>query len=344
MTFAFYDTKPYDRESFEKISEKYGITFKFFADKLNINTAEFSRGCDGVCIFVNDTADKAVIDKLYELGVKAIALRCAGYNNVDVHHAFGKIHVFHVPAYSPHAVAEHAAALLLTSIRRIHKAYIRTRDFNFSLEGLTGFDLFGKTVGVIGTGRIGKAFINICKGFGMNILAYDKFPDAGLDAKYTELNFLIENSDIISLHCPLNNETHHLINSDAINSMKKGVVIINTSRGALIDANALLEGIKSRKIGAACLDVYEEEADIFFENFSGHIIDDDTIARLISMPNVIVTSHQAFLTNEALDNIAETTAENICEFFKNGYSKNELCYRCGKTADCGSGGRPQKCF
>lgn len=344
MTFAFFDTKPYDRDSFETIGQKSGIAFRFFEDKLNISTASLASGCDGVCIFVNDTADAAVIDRLYELGVKAIALRCAGYNNVDVRHAFGKIHVFHVPAYSPHAVAEHAAALLLTSIRRIHKAYVRTRDFNFSLDGLTGFDLYGKTVGIIGTGRIGKAFIDICKGFGMKILAFDKFPDEKSGIPYVSLDELFKSSDIISLHCPLNYETYHIIDKSAIDKMKKGVVIINTSRGALIDAGELLEGIKSRKIGAACLDVYEEEADIFFEDFSGHIIDDDTLSLLISMPNVIVTSHQAFLTSEALLSIAQTTADNINEFFSNGYCANELCYRCGKTADCGSQGRPQKCF
>lgn len=344
MTFAFYDTKSYDRESFEKIAEKSGISFKYFEDKLNLDTVSLASGCDGVCIFVNDTCNAEVIDKLYSLGVKVIALRCAGYNNVDVRHAYGKIHVFHVPAYSPHAVAEHAMALLLTSIRRIHKAYIRTRDFNFSLDGLAGFDLYGKTVGVIGTGRIGKAFIGICNGFGMKVLAYDKFPDDSLDINYVSLDKLLKESDIISLHCPLNKETYHMIDTKALDKMKKGVVIINTSRGALIDAAELLEGIKSRKIGAACLDVYEEEADIFFEDFSGHIVDDDTIARLISMPNVIVTSHQAFLTNEALLSIAQTTAENINEFFTKGYSKNELCYRCGKTADCGAGDRPEKCF
>ena len=266
--------------------------------------------------------------------MKFIALRCAGYNNVDVKHAFGKIHVFHVPAYSPYAVAEHAMALLLTSVRRIHKAYNRTKDFNFSLQGLTGFDLYGKTVGVIGTGRIGKIFIDICRGFGMNVLAYDKFPseDSGID--YVPFDALLANSDVISLHCPLTRETHHIINRESVEKLKKGVIIVNTSRGALIDSAALLDGIKSRRIGAACLDVYEEEADIFFEDFSGHIMDDDTLARLISMPNVIVTSHQAFLTDEALENIAKTTNDNIISFSKNGICANELCYRCGKTETC----------
>ncbi len=342
MKFAFFDTKSYDIPSFEKYGKEKGIEFKFFETKLNHDTASLANGCDGVCVFVNDTVDADVIDKLYNMGVKAIALRCAGYNNVDVRHAYGKVHVFHVPAYSPYAVAEHAIAMLLTSIRRIHKAYIRTKDHNFSLSGLTGFDLHGKTVGVIGTGRIGRVFIDICKGFGMNVMAYDKFPAENSGLNYVSLDEMFEKSDILSLHCPLTEETRHMIDENAINKMKKGVVIINTSRGALVDAEALLNGIKSRKVGAACLDVYEEESDIFFEDFSGHIIDDDTLARLISMPNVIVTSHQAFLTEEALNNIAETTVKNIVEFFENDYCENELCYRCGNTESCKN--RRKKCF
>ena len=297
-----------------------------------------------VCVFVNDTVDAEVIDKLYGYGVKLIALRCAGYNNVDVEHAFGKIHVVHVPAYSPYAVAEHAAALLLTSIRRIHKAYNRTRDFNFSISGLTGFDLHGKTAGVVGTGKIGRIFIDICRGFGMNVIAYDKFPAADSGIEYVTLEELFRRSDIISLHCPLTDETRHMINSDAISLMKKGAVLINTSRGALIDGEALLQGIKDRKVGAACLDVYEEEADIFFEDRSGHILNDDILSRLISMPNVIVTSHQAFLTEEALANIAETTVDNILSYFDNdGVCDNELCYRCGNIEQCRRE-RKQRCF
>lgn len=342
MKIAFFDTKPYDVESFKKY-ESDDIKYKFFETKLNADTADLARGCDVVCIFVNDTADAEVLDKLYDMGVKVLALRCAGYNNVDVKYAFGKIHVVHVPAYSPYAVAEHAMAMLLTSIRRIHKAYIRTKDFNFSLSGLTGFDLHGKTVGVIGTGKIGRVFIDICRGFGMRVLAYDKYPAQDGDIDYVTLEKLFAESDIISLHCPLTAETKYIINAASIEKMKKGVAIINTSRGALIDTEALVEGIKSRHIGAACLDVYEEESDIFFEDFSGHIVDDDTLARLISMPNVIVTSHQAFLTNEALQNIAETTVENIKEIFQNGTSQNELCYHCGKTANCKSQ-RLGKCF
>jgi len=344
LNVAFFDTKSYDRPSFEFFGEKYGVEFRFFETKLNEDTASLANGCEAVCVFVNDDVNAAVIDKLYENGVKLIALRSAGYNNVDVKHAYGKIHVVHVPAYSPYSVAEHAMALLLTSIRRIHKAYNRTKDFNFSLNGLTGFDLHGKTAGIVGTGKIGKIFIDICRGFGMKVIAYDKYPDDGATIDYVSLEELFEQSDIISLHCPLNSETHHLIDGAAMEKMKKGVVIVNTSRGALIDAEALLEGIKSRKIGAACLDVYEEEADIFFEDLSGHIMSDDLLARLISMPNVIVTSHQAFLTEEALNNIAETTVKNILSCFDgDGICDNELCYRCGNIEKCREE-KNKKCF
>ena len=343
MKVAFFDTKPYDMQSFEKAAEGIELKFKFFEAKLNEDTAELAAGCQAVCVFVNDTVNAAVIDKLYSLGIRLIALRSAGYNNVDLTAAFGKIHVVHVPAYSPYAVAEHAMALLLTSIRRIHKAYIRTRDFNFSLSGLTGFDLHGKTVGVIGTGKIGRIFIDICNGFGMNVLAYDKYPAEGVKAEYVSLDELFEKSDIISLHCPLTDETRHMIGGEAIAKMKKGVVIVNTSRGALVDAEALLEGIKARKVGAACLDVYEEEGNVFFNDYSGHIVSDDLLARLISMPNVIVTSHQAFLTEEALQNIAKTTIDNLLAFESGDQIPNELCYRCGNVENCKKA-RKEKCF
>ena len=341
---AFFDAKAYDRPSFERCGREHDIRFRFLETKLNEDTAELARGCDAVCVFVNDTVNAAVIEKLHQCGVRLIALRCAGYNNVDVRAAFGKIHVVHVPAYSPYAVAEHAIALLLTSVRRIHKAYNRTREFNFSLNGLTGFDFHGKTVGVIGTGKIGRIFIDICRGFGMKVIAYDRFPapDSGID--YVTPDELFARSDVISLHCPLTDETRHMIDAAAIEKMKKGVVIVNTSRGGLIDTEALLEGIKARKIGAACLDVYEEEADVFFEDRSGHILNDDLLSRLISMPNVIVTSHQAFLTEEALDNIAETTVNNILSYFeKNGICDNELCYRCWRIEQCRKE-RREKCF
>ena len=344
MKIAFFDAKLYDKPSFDRFGAENGIKFKYFETKLNEDTVDLANGYDGVCVFVNDTVNATVIDRLCDMGVRAVALRCAGFNNVDMKHAFGKIHVMRVPAYSPYAVAEHTMALLLTSIRRIHKAYIRTRDFNFSLNGMTGFDLHGKTIGVIGTGRIGRVFIDICRGFGMKVLAYDKFPAADLDngktVRYVSMDDLLTNSDIISLHCPLTEETYHIIDENAIGKCKRGVVILNTSRGALVDAEALLAGIKSRKVGAACLDVYEEESDFFFEDFSGHILDDDVLARLISMPNVIVSSHQAFLTEEALSNIAETTVRNLVTLFETGQCENELCLRGDVAEDCKSA----KCF
>ncbi len=344
MKIAFFDTKPYDIASFDKCGAERGVEFKYFETKLNEDTVELAAGFDGVCVFVNDTVNAAVIDRLSALGIKVLALRCAGFNNVDVKHAYGRLHIVRVPAYSPYAVAEHTMALLLTSIRRIHKAYIRTRDFNFSLSGMTGFDLHGKTVGVIGTGRIGRVFIDICRGFGMRVLAYDKYRTEGIDngdtVRYASLDELFGGSDIISLHCPLTEETYHIIGEESLKKCKRGVVILNTSRGALVDAEALLSGIKSRKVGAACLDVYEEESELFFEDFSGHILEDDTLARLISMPNVIVTSHQAFLTEEALSNIAHTTVENIIAMAERGQCENEICYRGGNVEDCKSG----KCF
>ena len=343
LNIAFFDAKPYDQAPFEQRGKTAGVNFHFFDTKLNRATAELAKGCDGVCVFVNDTVNAEVIDRLHELGVRMVALRCAGYNNVDLPHAFGKVHVVHVPAYSPYAVAEHAMALLLTSVRRIHKAYNRTKDFNFSLNGLTGFNLHGKTVGVVGTGKIGRIFIQICRGFGMKVIAYDKFPAKDSDIDYVTLPELFRQSDVISLHCPLNDETYHMINAESMEQMKKGVVLVNTSRGALIDAEALLEEIKKRRIGAACLDVYEEEADVFFEDYSGHIIPDDVLARLITMPNVLLTSHQAFLTEEALENIAATTVQNLLEMDSKGFCENELCYRCGKTDTCRHG-RPEKCF
>ncbi len=344
MKVAFFDTKPYDRETFDKYAEQNGIEFKYYETKLNPDTVRLAYGYDAVCAFVNDTVNDTVIDKLNEFGVNILALRCAGFNNVDMKHAYGKLHVLRVPAYSPYAVAEHAMALLLTSIRRIHKAYIRSKDFNFSLSGLTGFDLHGKTVGVIGTGRIGRVFIDICRGFGMKVLAYDKYPAKELDngdtVRYVGLDELFDSCDIISLHCPLTDDTYHMINAETLSKCRKGVVIINTSRGALVDAEALLSAIKSRQVGAACLDVYEEESDVFFEDNSGHIMEDDTLARLISMPNVIVTSHQAFLTREALENIADTTVRNLKELAENGECPNELCFKCGSVDDCKHG----KCF
>lgn len=344
MRIAFFDSKIYDIESFTPVLKENNIEGKFFEPKLSLDTISLANGCDGVCVFVNDEITKEVVDELHKMGIKAIFLRCAGFNNVDLKACFGKIHVYRVPAYSPYAVAEHAMALLLTSIRRIHKAYNRVRDYNFSLSGLTGFDLHGKTVGVIGTGKIGRIFIDICKGFGMNVIAYDLFPAQDSGINYVSLIDLFKNSDIISLHCPLTPETKNIIDKDNIKLMKKGVTIINTSRGGLINSLDLLEGIKERKIGTVCLDVYDEEHDVFFQDKSGHIMNDNVLLQLIAMPNVIVTSHQAFLTQEALHNIAETTASNIKNFFgDNTTSDFEVCYQCGNLANCKKK-RKEKCF
>ena len=316
MKLAFFDAKSYDMPGFDAAAKDTDLEIKYFETRLNEDTVSLAAGFDAVCVFVNDNVNAAVVEKLYHYGVKIIALRCAGFNNVDIHACQGKLRIFRVPAYSPHAVAEHAMALLLTINRRTHKAYIRTRDFNFSLQGFVGFDLYGKTVGIIGTGKIGRVFADICMGFGMNILAYDKFPNEASGLHYTSLDEIFEKSDVISLHCPLTDETKHLINAGSIAKMKKGVTIINTSRGALIDTEDLIEGIKSKRIGAACLDVYEEEGDFFYEDCSGHVMQDDTLVRLIAMPNVIVSSHQAFLTKEALDNIAATTVSNVLNYFR----------------------------
>ncbi len=325
MRLAFFDTKPYDREVFEPVLKDTGIETVYYDTRICEDDCILAKDCDAVCVFVNDDVNRKVIDTLSEYGVKVIALRCAGFNNVDYKYANSKgIKVVRVPAYSPYAVAEHAMALLQTLNRKIHKAYIRTRDFNFSLNGLTGFDLHGKTVGVIGTGKIGRVFIDICKGFGMKVIAYDKFPAEGSGIDYRPLEEIYKEADIISFHCPLTDETLHMFNRGTINRVKEGVVIINTSRGALIDAEALLLGIRERKIGGACLDVYEEEAGYFYEDQSGKIIDDDTLSRLISMPNVIVTSHQAFLTREALANIASTTVKNLIDIDSKGISENEV--------------------
>ena len=344
MKIAFFDAKSYDKPGFDRYAAGTDLEIKYFETRLNEDTVSLAAGFDGVCVFVNDIVNETVVNKLYELGVKVIALRCAGFNNVDTRACFGKIHVFRVPAYSPYAVAEHAMALLLTINRRTHKAYNRTREFNFSLQGLSGFDLHGKTVGIIGTGKIGRIFADICRGFGMNILAYDRFPAQGSGLNYVELPELFEKSDIISLHCPLTEDTHHIINTDSIAMMKKGVTIVNTSRGGLIDTEALSTGIKEKKVGAACLDVYEEEGDLFYEDYSGHIVQDDKLVRLIAMPNVIVTSHQAFLTEEALDNIAGTTIDNLLKFSRGESSpETEVCYHCGRQDDCRKE-RHAKCF
>ena len=344
MKIAFFDAKPYDMPGFDHSAAGTDLEIKYFETKLTEDTVSLAAGFDGVCVFVNDTVNENVVNKLYEMGVKVIALRCAGFNNVDTRACYGKIHVFRVPAYSPYAVAEHAMALLLTLNRKIHKAYNRTREFNFSLSGLTGFDLHGKTVGIIGTGKIGRIFADICRGFGMKILAYDKFPNPNAGLDYVELDEIFSKADIISLHCPLTDETYHMINDETVENMKKGVIIINTSRGALINTETLINGLKVEIIGGAGLDVYQEEADVFYEDQSTHIIHDDNLVRLIAMPNVIVTSHQAFLTEEALNNIANTTVDNLVKFFNGIPSPDtEVCYHCPRKEDCRKE-RNQKCF
>lgn len=326
MKIAFFDAKDYETPYFDRYGKIEGIGFHYFETRLNEQTAGLAQGFDGVCLFVNDRLNSATIDRLCACGVKVAALRCAGYNNVDLAHAKGRLRVLHVPAYSPHAVAEHAMGMVLTSVRRIHKAYNRTRDFNFSLSGLTGFELYGKTAGVIGTGRIGTAFSQICRGFGMRVLAYDPVPSPVDGVDYRSLDEIFAESDLLSFHCPLTVQTHHLLNFENLSLLKKGVMIINTSRGGLIDSTALLEGIRERRIGGACLDVYEEEEGVFFEDNSGHIPEDDTLARLLAMPNVLVTSHQAFLTKEALDAIARTTVSSLLSLFEKDSCENELVF------------------
>ena len=325
---AFFDTKKYDIESFDRNNSKFEIIY--YEDKLNKKTVVLANGCDAVCAFVNDDINKDVIDLLYSFGIKVLLLRCAGYNNVDIKYAYNKIHILRVPAYSPNAVAEHAMALLLCLNRKIHKAYLRTRDFNFNINGFTGFDLAGKRVGVIGTGKIGVEFISICKGFKMDVVAYDPYPNPNLDVKYVTLDELFNTSDVISLHCPLTSSTKHLINEEAIKKMKDNVVIINTSRGGLIDSKALLYALHDKKIKAAGLDVYEEEANLFFEDNSNEIIQDDVLALLISLPNVIITSHQGYLTEEALDNIASITLKNFDDYLNGLNLENEIVCPPGK--------------
>ena len=315
---AFFGAKPYDIASFDKVNEKYNYDIRYYKGHLNPNNVVLTQDTDVVCIFVNDTADAAVIDAMVDNGVKLLALRCAGFNNVDLKAAKGKLPVVRVPAYSPYAVAEYSLALMLSLNRKIHRAYWRTRDGNFSLNGLMGFDMHGKTIGIIGTGKIAKILIRLLKGFGMRILAYDLYPDmkfAGEEViSYVSLDELYRESDIISLHCPLTDQTKYMIDKDSIDKMKEGVMIINTGRGQLINTNDLIEGLKEKKIAAAGLDVYEEEGEYFYEDKSDKIIDDDVLARLLSFNNVIVTSHQAFFTKEALHNIAETTLQNIEDF------------------------------
>jgi D-lactate dehydrogenase len=327
MKIAFYGTKPYDRLWFEPLSREYGHRIKFIEGLLNEDTITLANGYDAVCVFVNDKVDKPLIDTLCQMGIKAILLRSAGYNHVDIKAARGRIHILRVPSYSPEAVAEFAMALLLTVNRKTHRAYARTRDFNMTIQGLMGSDICGKTAGVIGTGKIGRAMIRILSGFGVSILAYDPYPDHTLDVDYVSLEELMQKSDIISLHCPLTKDTHYIVNPDTIALMKKGVYLINTSRGALIDSAALLDALRDGdRFAGVGLDVYEEEDGIFYEDNSNEIVTDDILARLISFPNVLITSHQGFFTKEAMEAIARVTLDNASALEKGEILANEVVY------------------
>lgn len=327
-TIAFFDAKSYDIKSFNSINKDYGFNIQYFKERLSIKTLPLAKGADIVCIFVNAECDQQVINGLVAVGVKLIALRCAGFNNVDLNAAKDKLRVVRVPAYSPHAVAEYAVALMLCLNRKIYRAVDRIREGNFKLSGLLGFDMYGKTVGVIGMGRVAKILIEILRGFGMNILAYDLYPDKKFaeehQVKVVGLDELYRNSDIISLHCPLTPDTKFMINKESIAKMKPGVMVINTGRGKLIHTEDLIEGLRMKIVGSAGLDVYEEEQNYFYEDLSEKMIDDDVLARLLVMPNVILTSHQAFFTKEALHNIAKTTLDSIKAFTEGQPLINEV--------------------
>ncbi len=347
---AFFDAKPYDRQFFDAANreiQNQGKTgpaasdtempefeIKYFNTRLNIDSVSLARGFDAVCAFVNDDLSSGVIKSLKEMGIKIVALRSAGYNNVDLETAYQNVHIVRVPAYSPYSVAEHAAAMMLSLNRKTHRAYYRTRDNNFSINGFLGFDMKGKTAGIIGTGRIGLTLVGILRGFGMKVIAYDARPKSEVEEQYgftyVSLDELYDQADIISLHCPLTPETHHIVNAESIKKMKSNVMIINTSRGQLVDTGALIDALREHRIGSAGLDVYEEEGDYFFEDLSNETIEDDKLARLLTFPNVLVTSHQAFFTNEALTNIASTTLNNLRAYFQNKPLENEICYRCNK--------------
>ncbi|EPG8399880.1 2-hydroxyacid dehydrogenase [Serratia marcescens] len=328
MKLAIYSTKQYDRKYLELVNQQFGYELEFFDFLLSKKTAKTAAGCKAVCIFVNDDGSREVLEELAALGVEILALRCAGFNNVDLNAAkeLG-IKVVRVPAYSPEAVAEHAVGMMMCLNRRIHRAYQRTRDANFSLEGLIGFNMHNRTAGVIGTGKIGVATMRILKGFGMKLLAYDPFPSEQaleLGAEYVDLKTLYAQSDVITLHCPLTPENHHLLNADAFAMMKNGVMVINTSRGALIDSTAAIDALKQQKIGALGMDVYENERDLFFEDKSNDVIQDDVFRRLSACHNVLFTGHQAFLTEEALTSISQTTLQNISQLDRGEACPNQL--------------------
>lgn len=328
MKIAFFSTQSYDKEYFTRHNTRHELLF--FEVALNEKTASLALGCAAVCAFVNDQLNAAVLNLLADQHIQLVAMRSAGYNNVDLATAKERgIAIVRVPAYSPHAVAEHAIALILTLNRKTHKAYNRVREGNFSLEKLTGFDLFGKTVGVIGTGKIGEVFCNIMQGFGCRVLAFDVIANKAIESKgveYLPLVKLLPQCDIVSLHCPLNEQTKHIINANTLSMMKKGVMLINTSRGGLMDTNAAIEALKTGQLRYLGIDVYEQEEKLFFHNLSEEIIEDDTIMRLMSFPNVLITSHQGFFTDEALTQIAQTTLQNISDFENGAALLNKVIY------------------
>ncbi|MCR5537119.1 MAG: 2-hydroxyacid dehydrogenase [Succinivibrio sp.] len=327
---TFFGTHSYDRANFTAANADFNFDLHFLRSFLDEHTVKYLEGARAVCVFVNDNVNRQALYSLKDQGVELVALRCAGFNNVDLQAAKScGIRVVRVPAYSPHAIAEHVVALLLTLNRKTHRANLRTRDGNFALHGLMGFDLFDKTAGIIGTGKIARVLIKILQGFGMHILAYDPYPDLGYaeqnQVQYVDLKTLYAKSDVISLNCPLTSENRHLINREAIEGMKKGVYVINTGRGPLIDTQALIEGLKNGTVGAAGLDVYEEESSYFFEDRSDKVIRDDNLSRLLSYNNVLITSHQAFFTQEAMHSIALTTLANCQEYFEGRPLSNEVC-------------------
>lgn len=328
IKIAFFDAKTYDRESFDNEAAGLDLEIHYYKDRLSRRTAQLAQGKDAVCIFVNDECDRQVIDLLAEYGIRLIALRCAGFNNVDMAAARGRIPVVRVPAYSPHAVAEYAVTLMLSLNRKVYRSVYRTREGNFKLKGLMGFDMYGKTAGLIGLGKIARELAKILRGFGMNVVAYDPYPDWQFAEEQrislVTLDELYAQSDIISLHCPLTDDTKFIINEESIGKMKQGVMIINTGRGKLIRTEDLIEGLRTGRIGSAGLDVYEEEQNFFYEDRSDKMIDDDKLALLLMMPNVIVTSHQAFFTREAMHNIAVTTLQNITDWAAGRELVNEV--------------------
>ncbi|MFA6235925.1 MAG: 2-hydroxyacid dehydrogenase [Bacteriovorax sp.] len=328
MNIAFFSSRPYDEEYFRNANKNYSYGLKFFDAKLTEETAGLAKNCDAVCLFVNDHADEKTLKCLSEIGIRVILLRCAGYNNVDLSTAKKlNIKVFRVPAYSPHAVAEHAVALILTLNRKTHRAHMRVREGNFSLHGLIGFDLFEKTVGVVGTGKIGEIFAKIMLGFGCKVIATDVTPSPvliSLGVKYVAKDVLFSSSDIISLHLPLTKDSNHYINEETIKRLKPNVMLVNTGRGALMDTKAVLHALKNKRIGSLALDVYEEEENYFFDDHSDEAINDDVLARLMTFPNVLITAHQAFLTTEALEKIALTTLNNLADYENKKSTVNEV--------------------